>query len=75
MYPSQVEARAIVLRCYNAGEEPTTARWRFDRPVRDPVRVRLDERNAQPLRLEEQGRAVVFEAGPREVVTIRVRRT
>ncbi len=58
------------LRCYNATARPGAGAWRFGAPVRAAYRVRADERESQPLVLEDRGRTVRFSAGPWEIVTI-----
>jgi alpha-mannosidase len=65
------DGRGIVLRCYNATDRAVTGAWQLPWRARRAVRCRLDETAREPLRVV-RGR-VAFTAGPREVVTIRVR--
>ena len=66
------EGDGLVLRCYNALPAPADGRWRLGRPAARAVRVRADETEMCELPLEDEGRAIPFRAGPREIVTVHV---
>jgi alpha-mannosidase len=61
----------IVLRCYNATDNPTSGAWRFSTPITGAARTRADERDPQALAAEDNHRVVRFTARPREIITIR----
>jgi alpha-mannosidase len=65
-------ADALVLRCYNATDQPTGGAWHFATPVAAAHRARADERQLHEIRLGEGGRFVPFHAGPHEIVTVLV---
>ena len=64
--------RGIVLRCYNALAKPVSGAWRLPSRARSAHLARLDESPLAPLEVAADGR-VLFEAGPRAVVTILIR--
>ncbi|HEU5040574.1 MAG TPA: glycosyl hydrolase-related protein, partial [Gemmatimonadales bacterium] len=64
------ESRDLVLRCYNATSSTVEGRWHLPVPVSRASRVRADEREPEPLPLEDAGRTVRFRAGPRAMVTV-----
>jgi alpha-mannosidase len=64
--------RAMVLRCYNATDQPTAGAWHFGTPVASAHRARADERQLHEIRLGEAGRFVPFHAAAHEIVTIMV---
>lgn len=63
---------AIVLRAVNLGAQPTHGVWRFETPIRQAHRVRADETTVAPMMLSPDCRALTFDAGPGELVSIRV---
>lgn len=66
--PAQ-EGEAMVLRCYNATAETVGGAWRFGEPRTRAFRARADERNHTPAHLTDDGRTLVFQAGPHAWVT------
>lgn len=66
------DGTAIVARCVNLLDVPVRGAWHFGWDVAIAQRARLDETPLGPLEVQD-ARAVVFTAGPREVVTIIVR--
>jgi alpha-mannosidase len=70
MKPAE-DGRGIVLRCYNATGHAVVGTWQIPWRKRRATMCRLDETALHPLRVRK-GR-VAFPAGPRAVVTIRVR--
>ena len=71
MKPAEA-GRGIVLRCYNALATPVAGAWRLPSRARSAHLARLDESPLAPLEVAPDGR-VLFEAGPRAVVTVLVR--
>jgi alpha-mannosidase len=67
--PAQVGS-PMVLRCYNATDRKTAGAWRFGEGIKTAHRVRVDEREATALVLEQRGRIVRFNAEPHEIVSI-----
>jgi alpha-mannosidase len=65
------DGRWLVLRCVNLLEETVAGSWSVPFDVMECVRARLDETVMQGLSSIE--RAIAFDAGPREIVTILVR--
>ena len=65
-----VAAGEVVLRCYNATAAPVRGCWRLPFAASSARRVRADERAPEPLPLEDGGRSVRFQAGPRALVTV-----
>lgn len=63
------ESGGVVIRCYNAREEPVEGRWVFAAPRRRAFRVRADEREGQETPLARGGRVLAFEAAPHAWVT------
>jgi len=63
--------RGIVLRCFNARTSPVNGAWRLPWPVRSAELCRLDETRLGALKVA-RGR-VRFTAGPRAIVSVRVR--
>lgn len=66
------DGESLVLRCVNATAAPVAGEWRVGLPVRRAYRARLDETAAGRVRSSSADGVVPFEAGPREVVTVRV---
>jgi alpha-mannosidase len=62
----------LVLRCWNTGEQETTGRWRFSRPVARARLVRADETAGRDVALSEEGRVVEFTAGPHAIITLTI---
>ena len=62
----------MILRCWNARDAATAGRWRVQPPPTSAERSAADERAGETLPLAADG-SVPFEAGPREIVTVRVR--
>ena len=60
-----------VLRCVNLTDAPVTGRWTLGVRLDESALARLDETILS--RLEVGDRSVVFDAGPRAIVTILVR--
>lgn len=71
MRPAE-EGRGIVVRCCNPGRTGVRGAWRIPWPVKRAERCRLDETPLEPLGVGNPS-SVVFEAGPRAVVTILLR--
>ena len=65
-----VEGGGIVFRCYNATGSAVTGRLRSGMPIVSAARVRADEREPRPLRLDSRGSSVAFTAGPHEIVSL-----
>ncbi len=65
------EGDAFILRCYNATDAPTSGVWRLSLPVNSAERTRADEREPQPVTIEDGGRVLRFTVEPREIVSIR----
>jgi len=61
----------IALRCVNRRDVSVRGTWRFSRAIAEAVRARLDETPEATLSLN--GKSVVFEAAPKELVTVLVR--
>ena len=61
-----------MLRCYNARPEPVEGAWRFGRAVERAAIVRADEHNPRPVVPADNGHTILFRAGPRAIVTLRV---
>jgi alpha-mannosidase len=61
----------IVLRAVNRRDVAVQGRWRLSQPVAEAARARLDETPLEPLDVEAD--SIVFEAQPREIVTILAR--
>lgn len=66
------EGNALILRCVNVTAEPARGVWAFPFVVTRAHRARLDETRRDEIGISADGREIAFEAGPREVVTIRV---
>jgi hypothetical protein len=62
----------MILRCWNARETIADGRWRLRPPARQAERSAADERAGQAMPVSADG-SVAFQAGPRELVTVRVR--
>jgi hypothetical protein len=64
---------SLVLRCFNTRELAVAGAWQFGCPVRQAMRIRADGTQLGSLPVESDGGGrVVFEAGPREIVTVAV---
>jgi alpha-mannosidase len=63
---------AMVLRCYNALNEPSVGAWHLGAPVRSAHRARADEEILYEIKLGEASRSVPFHAAPHEIVTVMV---
>lgn len=70
MKPAE-DGRGVILRCYNATAARVFGSWQVPWPVSAAALCRLDETELEALQAEN-GR-ISFEAGPRGVVTVRVR--
>ncbi len=66
------DGRALVLRCVNVTATSVVGAWHLPFRARRAERARLDERATGRLPVRSGGRVVRFDAGPREVVTVRV---
>ncbi len=62
----------VVLRCFNARSVPTVGHWRISPWPSGAERLRADETAGSALVLQRD-RSVSFDAGPHELVTIRIR--
>jgi Alpha-mannosidase len=62
----------MILRCWNAGDATTVGRARIHPRPRQAERSAGDERGGQAIPLDPDG-SVPFRAGPREIVTLRIR--
>jgi alpha-mannosidase len=62
----------MILRCWNARETIVDGRWHLRPPAREAERSAADERPGQAMPASADG-SVAFRAGPRELVTVRVR--
>jgi alpha-mannosidase len=65
------DGRGVILRCWNARDEAVRGSWVVPWRVRRAAWCRLDETDVAALGV--RGGRVAFEAGPRAVVTVRVR--
>ena len=63
----------IVFRCWNAREVAVEGRWLSGEPIAGATRLRADESEIEELTLADPC-VVPFQAGPRSIVTIAVRR-
>jgi mannosylglycerate hydrolase len=63
---------AVMLRCYNATARPVSGGWRLPFSGSAAWWVRADEREPRELLLRDGGRLIPFDAGPHEIVTVRV---
>lgn len=68
--PAEGDGRVLAFRCYNATGETVDGRLRMAEPVAAAARSRADEREPEPLVLEEGGTALGFTAGPHAIVTL-----
>jgi alpha-mannosidase len=64
------DGEGVILRCYNATADPVHGRWHLPFIASTALRVRADEREPEPVPLEDGGRTVGFTAGPRAIVTL-----
>jgi mannosylglycerate hydrolase len=64
------DGAGVILRCYNGTADPVPGRWHLPFIASTALRVRADEREPEPMALEDGGRAVGFIAGPRAIVTL-----
>lgn len=64
------DGRGLVLRAVNLRGVPVQGSWVLPFRARRAARARLDETPGATLAVAGGGRQVVFEAGPREIVTI-----
>ncbi len=62
----------LIVRFWNRGDTPTTARLTFWQTPLSADRCRLDETVIAPLEIDAQG-ALAIAAGPKEAITVRVR--
>lgn len=62
----------MILRCWNAGDTATVGRARIHPRPRQAERSAGDERGGDVIALDPDG-SVAFRAGPRELVTLRIR--
>ncbi len=62
----------IVLRCVNLSDVDQLGSWQWPCAVRDAWRARLDETPEE--RIPVSGSLIHFRAGPREIITVLVRR-
>jgi alpha-mannosidase len=62
----------MILRCCNSRGAVTAGRWRLQPPPRYAERSAADERAGETIPVEADG-SVPFGAGPREIVTVRIR--
>ena len=69
---SAEQGDAMVLRCYNALNQPSVGAWHFAGPVRSAHRARADEETLYEIKLGEASRTVPFHAAPHEIVTVMV---
>ncbi len=63
------EGDAMILRCWNAREEPVSGRWISAVDLKRAARLRADETEVEELPIQD-GRTIPFIAGPRAIVTI-----
>ena len=63
----------VILRCWNATGERRKGAWRVAPAAAEALRCRADELAGGPLALEHDGARIPFDAGPYEIVTIRIR--
>jgi len=68
--PAQREGWTM-LRCVNRRDVAVRGRWTIGRPIAEATRARLDETPLDTLTID--GHSVVFEAAPREIVTVLLR--
>ena len=63
----------VILRCWNATGERVKGGWRIVPSAAEARRCRADELGGGPMELEAGGSRIPFDAGPHEIVTIRIR--
>jgi alpha-mannosidase len=63
----------IILRCWNGTAARRKGAWRIVPPAVEARRCRADEVGGGALPLEHDGTRIPFDAGPHEIVTIRIR--
>ena len=63
----------VILRCWNATGERRKGAWRVFPPAVDALRSRADEVGGGPIDREHDGSRIPFDAGPFEIVTVRIR--
>ena len=63
----------VILRCWNATGERRKGAWRVAPPATDALRCRADEVGGGPIECEHGGGRIPFDAGPFEIVTVRIR--
>ncbi|HEX2218700.1 MAG TPA: glycosyl hydrolase-related protein [Gemmatimonadales bacterium] len=68
--PAEAGGRRLAFRCYNATGAEVEGRLRLSAPVDTVERVRADEQEPSPLRLDEARTSVRFTAGPHAIVTL-----
>jgi hypothetical protein len=68
--PAQ-QAGSIALRCVNRRDVGVRGTWAFGRTVVEAVLARMDETPEAPVAVN--GRSLMFEAAPEEIVTVLVR--
>jgi hypothetical protein len=68
--PAQREGWTM-LRCVNRRDVTVRGGWTLGRPILEAVRARLDETPGETLAID--GDTVVFDAAPREIVTVLLR--
>jgi alpha-mannosidase len=67
------DGETLIVRCVNVeSDRSVVGRWRFPRPIHRAERVRADESPGVELPLGEDSQSVSFEAGPVEIVTLRI---
>ena len=62
----------LIARCVNLTETAVKGSWHWHERIRRAARVRLDESEIEALETATDRRVVGFEAGPREIVSIRI---
>ena len=68
--PAEGDGLRLAFRCYNATGLPVGGRLLTGARIAAAERTRADEREAEPLALEEGGTVVRFVAGPYGIVTL-----
>jgi alpha-mannosidase len=62
----------LILRCCNATDQARDGTWWVTPAPVAAWRVRADERSPEPMPVDQRTGALRFQAGPREIVTVRV---
>lgn len=62
-----------IFRVWNPGTKTRKGKLTLDRPIVEARLVRLDETPLKKLSIEKDGKSVVFEAKPKQIVTLEIK--